>query len=50
MSPEQVRGEPATDSMDIYAFGILLFELLTGQKPVEGDTLERLFFAILNEP
>jgi serine/threonine-protein kinase len=50
MSPEQVRGEPATDSMDIYAFGILLFELLTGQKPVEGDTLERLFYAILNEP
>jgi serine/threonine-protein kinase len=50
MSPEQVRGEPAADSMDIYAFGILLFELLTGQKPVEGDTLERLFFAILNEP
>ena len=50
MSPEQVRGEPATGSMDIYAFGILLFELLTGQKPVEGDTLERLFYAILNEP
>jgi serine/threonine-protein kinase len=50
MSPEQVRGEPATEAMDIYAFGILLFELLTGQKPVQGDTLERLFFAILNEP
>jgi formylglycine-generating enzyme required for sulfatase activity len=45
-----VLGQMATDQVDIYAFGILLFELLTGQKPIEGDTVERLFYMILNEP
>lgn len=50
MAPELVLGQPATDMVDIYAFGILLFELLTGQKPIEGDTVERLFYMILNEP
>ena len=50
MAPELVLGQMATDQVDIYAFGILLFELLTGQKPIEGDTVERLFFQILNEP
>jgi serine/threonine-protein kinase len=50
MAPELVLGQMATDQVDIYAFGILLFELLTGQKPIEGDTVERLFYMILNEP
>jgi formylglycine-generating enzyme required for sulfatase activity/predicted Ser/Thr protein kinase len=50
MAPELVLGQPATDQVDIYAFGILLFELLTGKKPIEGDTVERLFYMILNEP
>ena len=36
--------------MDVYAFGVLLFELLTGAKPIDGDTVERIFYSILNEP
>jgi formylglycine-generating enzyme required for sulfatase activity len=50
MAPEQVLGESVTDAVDIYAFGILFYELLTGKKPITGDTVERLFYAILNEP
>jgi len=50
MAPEQVLGKPATELVDVYAFGILLYELLTGVKPVQGDTIERLFYIILHEP
>ena len=50
MAPEQVTGENITEQVDVYAFGILLFELLTGQKPIAGDTVERIFYSILNEP
>ncbi len=50
MAPEQVKGEKITDLVDVYAFGILLFELLSGQKPIAGDTVERIFYSILHEP
>jgi serine/threonine-protein kinase len=50
MAPEQVTGENITDQVDVYAFGVLLFELLTGAKPISGDTVERIFYSILNEP
>jgi serine/threonine-protein kinase len=50
MSPEQVLGEKVTEASDVYAFGIMLFEMLTGAKPLTGDTVERLFYMILNEP
>ena len=43
MAPEQVRGEKINELVDVYAFGILLFELLAGQKPIAGDTVERIF-------
>ncbi|HWQ53724.1 MAG TPA: bifunctional serine/threonine-protein kinase/formylglycine-generating enzyme family protein [Bryobacteraceae bacterium] len=50
MAPEQVLGKDVTDLVDVYAFGILLFELFTGSKPVSGDTLERIFYSIMHEP
>ena len=39
ISPEVLRGEPATPQSDIYAVGVLLYYLLTGDYPVGGTTL-----------
>ncbi|MGP8246368.1 MAG: bifunctional serine/threonine-protein kinase/formylglycine-generating enzyme family protein [Bryobacteraceae bacterium] len=50
MAPEQVTGQDVTGQVDVYAFGVLLFELLSGKKPISGDTMERIFYSILNEP
>ncbi len=50
MAPEQVLGKNVTDLVDVYSFGIMLFELLTGAKPISGESVERIFYAILNEP
>ena len=38
MSPEQAQGEPATAASDIYALGIVLFEMLTGELPFKADS------------
>ncbi len=50
MAPEQIRGEVATPQVDVYAFGLLLYELLTGVKPLQSNTLEGITYAILNQP
>lgn len=38
LSPEQVEGGPADQRSDVYAAGLLLFEMLTGRKAITGDT------------
>jgi eukaryotic-like serine/threonine-protein kinase len=50
MAPEQVLGQVLTPQADVYSFGILLFELLTGTKPVGGDSVETIFDHILTKP
>jgi serine/threonine-protein kinase len=50
MAPEQVLGQDIGPAVDIYAFGALFFELLTGVQAVGGDSVERVFYSILNEP
>ncbi len=50
MAPEQVMGQKLTPLADIYAFGVVLFELLTGVKPIKADTVERIFYEILRKP
>ena len=50
MAPEQVRGETVTKAVDIYAFGVVLWEMFTGVRAFSGDTLDRVFYMVLNEP
>ena len=38
MAPEQIRGEPPDARTDLYAVGVLLFQLVTGQPPFQGAT------------
>ena len=45
MSPEQLKGERGTASSDIYAVGIMLYEMLCGHTPFEGENI----FAIMNQ-
>jgi serine/threonine-protein kinase len=50
MAPEQIMGKPVTPSVDVYAFGIMLYEMLLGTRPYGGDTIETIFYKIINEP
>ena len=38
MSPEQLEGRPATPASDIYALGLVMYEIVTGARPFQGDT------------
>jgi len=50
MAPEQVLGKALTPQADVYGFGILLFEMIAGTKPVTGESVEKIFQQILYEP
>jgi hypothetical protein len=50
MSPEQLQGQELTFHSDMYSLGVVLYELLTGQRPFTGDTMEVLRRKILQQP
>jgi hypothetical protein len=50
ITPEQLRGEPARPEADVYACGVVLYELLAGARPFAGDSQAALIGAILLQP
>jgi serine/threonine-protein kinase len=50
MSPEQMAGRRTDGRSDLYSLGVMLFQLLTGRLPHEGENMAELMRRIVNEP
>jgi serine/threonine-protein kinase len=49
MSPEQIKGSPIDGRSDIFALGVILYELVTGEKPFPGENVTTVIYRIMNE-
>jgi eukaryotic-like serine/threonine-protein kinase len=50
LSPEQAQGHAVTAASDLYSIGVMLYEMLTGRLPFEGDSAVSIALKHLNEP
>lgn len=49
ISPEQIEGKPADKRSDIFSLGVVIYEILTRQKPFLGENISSLMYRILNQ-
>ena len=49
LAPEQIQGQPVSHSTDIFSFGVLAYELLTLQRPFQGEIISNVLFQILKD-
>jgi hypothetical protein len=50
MAPEQARGRAVDSRADIWAFGVVLYELIAGERPFKGDDLTETLAAVVKDP
>ena len=50
LAPEQAKIEPVDGRTDVYGLGIIFYEMLTGDKPFQGESPVHVVFKHLNEP
>src|SRR5258707_3921475 len=49
MAPEQVKGRPLDGRSDLFSLGVILYEMLTGEKPFAGQNVTTIIYKIVNE-